>query len=478
MQSPAAQNRSSRSALDAPPLDLVAARERVRSCSPSLSRDLGATALIEASGDMALSALAASAHVALDLEGARAAARRADEHVARGEDPGALAGLSVSIKDLFDVRGDITRAGSTWLNEGRPATADAVAVARLRAAGGALIGRTQMTEFAFSGVGLNPHTGTPANATLSQLGRPGRVPGGSTSGGAVSVGCGASWAALGSDTGGSLRIPAALHGLVGYKCSQHLVPRTGSVPLAPSFDTIGAITRSVRDAIVLHEILAGRRVALAGRPLASLRLGWTRRHFLDALDTETGVAWQRCLDTLAAAGATLVECPVDALDELPRLTDGGGITAAEAWAWHEPHLADHADDYDPRVLSRIQRGQAIGTGRLAGLHTLRADWIGRMNAQIAAVDVMLAPTVARTPPPIAAVQDDTDAFFDLNAALLRNPAVINLLDGCAISLPSPVAAGSAPVGLMVWASRDADDTLLDAALAIEATLRDTGAREP
>ncbi|MGY0193637.1 amidase [Leptothrix sp. BB-4] len=452
------------------PADLVDARERV------LAGTAVASALIEQSALAARSAIAERAHVSLDLDGARSAARRTDERIACGDDPGALAGLAISVKDLFDVRGQVTRAGSTWLNEGHPAAQDAPAVARLRAAGAALIGRTQMTEFAFSGVGLNPHTGTPANVALARLGQPGRAPGGSTSGGAVSVASGASWAALGSDTGGSLRIPAALHGLVGFKSSQHLVPLAGSVPLAPSFDTVGAITRSVRDAVVLHEVLADRRVHLAGRPVTGLRLGWCRRLFLDALDPAVASAWQRSLDVLAAAGATLVERDLPALDDLPRLTDSGGITAAEAWAWHAPHLAAHADDYDPRVLSRIQRGRSIDAHHRKSLHALRADWIVRLQAQIADVDVMLAPTVARPAPPIADLLGDDATFFDLNAALLRNPAVINLFDGCAISLPAPVPADAAPVGLMAWAGRDADDRLLDAALAIEATLRDAVAR--
>ncbi|MDP4300153.1 amidase [Leptothrix discophora] len=451
--------------------DLVDARTEV------LARRVTAVDHLDASMRRAQAPEAALAHVLLDLDEARAAARRADERIVHGADPGALAGLAVSIKDLFDVHGQVTSAGSTWLNEGRPASFDAPAVARLRAAGAALIGRTQMTEFAFSGVGINPHTGTPANVALARLGLAGRVPGGSTSGGAVSVASGASWAALGSDTGGSLRIPAALHGLVGYKCSQTLVPLAGSVPLSASLDTVGAITRSVRDAIVLHEVLADRRVALAGRPVRGLRLGWTRRLFLDAIEPSIGAAWQCSLDALSSAGAELVELDLDTLADLPRLTERGGITAAEAWAWHAPHLNVHAADYDPRVLSRILRGQAIDAATLAALRDLRSDWIARLRAQIADVDVMLAPTHARPAPSIAEmVVDDDDAFFDLNAALLRNPAVINLFDGCALSLPAPVPADAAPVGLMLWAGHGDDDVLLDAALAVEATLRDAVAR--
>lgn len=402
----------------------------------------------------------AHAFVTLDEQGARAAA---------AAPTGALAGLPVSVKDLYDIAGQVTSAGSVVLADRPPATADAPAVARLRAAGAALIGRTQMTEFAFSGVGINPHHGTPANAAMAALdaAAPACVPGGSSSGGAVSVACGAAVAALGSDTGGSIRIPAALHGLVGFKNTQALTPAAGSIPLAPSLDTVCAITRSVRDAIVLHEILAERVVRLDAVPLAARRLAVVRTLMLDALEAPVAAAFERTLQALARAGAHVEFIDLPLLDELPRLTQDGGLPAAESWAWHRELLAREGDHYDPRVAARIRRGAAITPAALAALHAARADWIGRMSAALDGFDAVLSPTVPMTPPPLAPLRDDDAAFFEVNARLLRNPSVVNLLDGCAISLPCH-APGSAPVGLMAWSLGGRDDRLLSLALQIEA----------
>jgi amidase/aspartyl-tRNA(Asn)/glutamyl-tRNA(Gln) amidotransferase subunit A len=326
-----------------------------------------------------------------------------------------------------------------------------------------------MSEFAFSGVGINPHQGTPANAALARLGRPGRVPGGSTSGGAVSVAAGAAWAALGSDTGGSIRIPAALHGLVGFKNSQPLTPAAGSFDLAPSLDTVCAITRSVRDAVLLHEVLAARRVALTHTPLAGRRCAIVTRHFQDQLDASVRRSWEAAIEQLRRAGLSISEIDLPELAELPELTAHGGITSAEAWQGHAARLAEHADAYDPRVLLRIRRGAAIDAAALAALHAQRRDWIRRIGTRLQGLDGVLCPTVPIEAPKIADLVASDDEFFRINALLLRNPSVINLLDGCSISLPCQ-AAGDWPVGLMLSAPHGQDDHLLDLALAIEAAL--------
>lgn len=405
----------------------------------------------------------AHAFVSIDEPGARAAA------AAR---TGALAGLSVSVKDLYDIAGQVTSAGSVVLADQPPAPVDAPAVARLRAAGAALIGRTQMTEFAFSGVGINPHHGTPANVAMAALdpAAPACVPGGSSSGGAVSVAAGAAVAALGSDTGGSIRIPAALHGLVGFKNTQALTPASGTVPLAPSLDTVCAITRSVRDAVLLHEILAERVVRLDAVPLAARRLAVVRTLMLDALEAPVAAAFERALETIAQAGAQIEFIDLPLLDELPRLTQDGGLPAAESWAWHRELLARDGARYDPRVAARIRRGAAITPAALAALHAARADWIDRMSAALAGFDAVLSPTVPMIPPPLAPLLADDAAFFEVNARLLRNPSVVNLLDGCAISLPCH-APGTAPVGLMAWSLGGRDDRLLSLALQLEAALK-------
>ena len=405
----------------------------------------------------------AHAFVSIDEQGARAAAAGRT---------GALAGLPVSIKDLYDIAGQVTTAGSVVLADQPAALADAPAVARLRAAGAALIGRTQMTEFAFSGVGINPHHGTPANVAMAALdpAAPACAPGGSSSGGAVSVAAGAAVAALGSDTGGSIRIPAALHGLVGFKNTRTLTPAAGSIPLAPSLDTVCAITRSVRDAVLLHEILADRIVRLDAVPLAAHRFAVVRTLMLDALEAPVAAAFERALQTLAQAGAQIELIDLPLLDELPRLTQDGGLPAAESWAWHRELLARDGARYDPRVAARIRRGAAITPEALAALHAARADWIGRMSAALAGFDAVLSPTVPMTPPPLAPLLADDAAFFEVNARLLRNPSVVNLLDGCAISLPCH-APGTAPVGLMAWSLGGRDDRLLSLALQIEAALK-------
>jgi len=384
-----------------------------------------------------------------------------------------LAGLAVSIKDLFDVAGFPTTAGSLVRRDEPPAAADAPVVARLRRAGAALTGHTHMTEFAFSGVGLNPHLGTPANPATAALDATPRIPGGSTSGGGVSVASGAAFAALGSDTGGSIRIPAALQGLVGFKNTSRLTPTAGTVPLSPTLDTACALTRSVRDAVLLHEVLADRTVALRHRPVASLRLAVPSTTMLDGLEPTVAAAFERALATLRQAGARIDDIALDELAELRSMNALGGFPAAEAWAWHRDLLARDEARYDPRVVSRIRRGATISASDHLKLIDARRDWIARVERRLRPYDALLSPTVPVVAPSIASLATD-DAFFAMNALLLRNPSVINFLDGCALSLPCH-AAGELPMGLMVWGPALADDTVLDTSLAIERALAGAGA---
>ena len=434
--------------------------------------DLGqrrADALLEASIAAAHAPNMRHAFVSTGFGAAVAAARAVDAQRAAGAPLPPLAGLAVSIKDLFDVRGEVTAAGSTVL-AGRPAaTADCPAVARLRRAGAALFGRTNMSEFAFSGVGINPHHGTPANAATARLDPQARIPGGSTSGGAVSVAGGAAWAALGSDTGGSIRIPAALQGLVGFKNTARLTPTEGAVPLSTTLDTACAITLSVRDAVLLHEVLADRSVVLASRPLNALRLAVPTTTLLDSLDPTVDRAFTRALTTLRAAGARIEEIALAPLAEVPAINASGGFSAAESWAWHRKLLSAHAADYDPRVALRIRRGEAMTAADYIDLVHARRDWILRMTLAVRGFDALLSPTVPCVAPPIAPLLNDDAAFFATNALLLRNPSIVNLLDGCALSLPCQ-APDEMPVGLMVWSSALQDDTVLDVSLAIEAAL--------
>ncbi len=380
-----------------------------------------------------------------------------------------LAGLAFSAKDLFDIAGQPTPAGSVVLAHAPEATSDATAVARLRAAGGALIGRTQMSEFAFSGVGVNPHHGTPAN--VSDAATP-RIPGGSSSGAAISVATGAAFIGLGSDTGGSIRIPAALNGIVGFKCTARLAPTDGALPLSTTLDTVCAMTRSVRDAITAHEILAARRVTAGNAPLAAWRLVVVKDVFFDDIEPAVAQAFEQALQTLRAAGARIEEVALPALADLRAMNATGGFPAAESYAWHRLLLERSIAGYDPRVAQRIVRGATMKAHEYIDLIHARGHWIARMESALAPFDAVLSPTAPITAPSIASVapgEARDHAFFHVNALLLRNPSVVNMLDGCAISIPCPVN-GALPVGLMLWHAALHDDAVLAIALQAERAL--------
>jgi Asp-tRNA(Asn)/Glu-tRNA(Gln) amidotransferase A subunit family amidase len=407
-----------------------------------------------------------------------------DEARREAAEPGAaarpLAGLAFSAKDLFDVTGQVTAAGSRVLADAPAAAADAPAVARLRAAGGALLARTNMSEFAFSGVGTNPHYPAPANPADP---RTPRIPGGSSSGAAVSVATGAAFIGLGSDTGGSIRIPAALCGIVGFKNTARLTPLEGALPLSSTLDTVCAMTRSVRDAVLAHEILAARRVALSDRPLGGYRLAVARATMLDGLDATVAGAFERTIGVLRRAGATIEDLPLREIQDLGTLQATGGFAAAESYAWHRALLAAKGDRYDPRVRLRIERGAAMKAYEYVDLLRARQEWSARVEAALQGFDAVLSPTVPTVAAPLADVApaDGADPardvardqeFFRVNALLLRNPSVVNMLDGCAISIPCHVA-GELPVGLMIWHSAMHDDAVLNIALRAEDALAAT-----
>ncbi|MDB5945143.1 MAG: amidase-like protein [Ramlibacter sp.] len=395
------------------------------------------------------------------------AARHEAADPARAARP--LAGLAVSIKDLFDAQGEITSAGSTVLAEAAPALRDSPAVARLRAAGGVVIARTNMSEFAFSGVGVNPHHGTPVNPADAAVAR---IPGGSSSGAAVSVATGACFIGLGSDTGGSIRIPAALTGIVGFKSTARLVPLDGALPLSSTLDTVCAMTRSVRDAIVAHEVLAGCTVTRSHAPLSNYRLAVARTQMLDGLDATVARAFERSVRALRDAGARVTEIDLAEIRDLGSIQATGGFSAAESYAWHRKLLDAHGDGYDPRVRLRIERGAAMKAFEYMDLLRARGDWIGRVETALRGYDAVLSPTVPMVAPPIAAVgpgKERDEEFFRVNALLLRNASVVNMLDGCGISIPCQ-ARGELPVGLMLWHGAMRDDTILNIAQQAETAL--------
>jgi len=358
-------------------------------------------------------------------EAARAAADAQDQLRAAGYIASPLAGLPVSIKDLFDVAGEVTLAGSRALDDTPPAKADAPIVARLKAAGAVIIGRTNMTEFAFSGVGINPHYGTPGNPYDRSL-----IPGGSSAGAPVSVVDGMAVVAIGTDTGGSVRIPAALCGLVGFKPTQYRVPRDGATPLSTALDSIGPIGVSVGCCALTDAVMAGEpAVVPAPLPIEGLRLGIPQTVMLDDLEAPVAAAFERAVSALSRAGARVVELPLQMLSDYTRINIKGGLPVAEAFAWHEKLLERRGNDYDPRIRARIGRGRDMTAAEYIRLVAARADFIRRFDAETEAFDALVMPTVPMTAPPVAAFLRDED-YGRLNLKLLRNTAIINFLDRC------------------------------------------------
>lgn len=401
-------------------------------------------------------------------EQARAAARASDTLRAAGLARSALDGVPVSVKDLFDVAGETTLAGSVVLEGAPAARADAEVVRRLRAAGAVIVGRTNMTEFAYSGLGLNPHYGTPLNPWERASGR---IPGGSSSGAAVSVADGMAIAGIGSDTGGSIRIPAALCGLAGFKPTARRVSVRGVLPLSAHLDSIGPIAPSVACCVLVDAVLAGGPEEIpAVAELRGLRLAVPTTVVLDDLDVPVATAFRQALSSLSAAGALVREVALPAFSRLAAINAKGGLTAAEAWACHRELIARSPERYDPRVVSRILRGRDMSAADLLDVLQARTAWIAEVEDAIAGYDALLMPTVPLVAPKVADLLASDEAYFRANGLMLRNPTLINFLDGCALSIPCH-EPGDAPVGLMVAGAALADRRVLSIGRAVEARLQ-------
>ncbi len=398
---------------------------------------------------------------------ARQQAQHADAMRAAGVDLGPLAGMPVSIKDLFDVAGETTRAGSIVRREAEPAAADAAIVRRLKGAGAILVGRTNMTEFAYSGIGINPHYGTPANPWDRENRR---IPGGSSSGAAVSVADGMAIAAIGTDTGGSVRIPAALNGLAGFKPTASRVPQDGCFPLSFSLDSIGPLAASVACCALVDAVMAGEAPApLPDIPVGGLRLSVAQTLVLDTLEEPVSAAFEVALTRLSAAGARLIDLPLALLADIPQLSTAGGLAAAEALALHRQELESRPQDFDRRVAARILNGAKISGVDYVDLLHARTRYRREADALTAPFDAVLVPTCPRAAPRIADLESDDAAFGEANLAMLRNTASFNFLDRCATTLPIH-RAGEAPVGLMVVGETLGDRRNLAVAKAIETAL--------
>ena len=394
---------------------------------------------------------------------ARAAADAMDALRQVNRHPGPYAGVPFSLKDLFDVAGEVTCAGSVVLADAPPAATTAPVVQRMMDAGFVAMGRTNMSEFAFSGVGINPHYGTPASPWRRAERH---IPGGSSAGAAVSVADGMALVALGTDTGGSCRIPAALCGIVGYKPTASAVPTRGAFPLSTTLDSIGPLGASVACCATVHALLAGETpVPLEPMVLRGLRVAVPGNLVMDGLDPAVAEAFGRILTRLSTFGARITHLPLPQLDAIVAANAGGGFSPPEAYAYHQTLLERAAGQYDQRVRMRIERGAGMSAAAYITLLAERVRIIAAFDAATAPFDVVAMPTVAILPPRIDSLTEDAE-FLRVNGMLLRNPSLANFLNRCSISLPAH-RDGDAPVGFMLMGPHGTDQRLLQIAAAAE-----------
>jgi len=408
----------------------------------------------------------ARAFISIDAEGARETADHVDRLRRRGRAPSPFAGIPISVKDLFDIAGEVTCAGSMILKEAPAATVDALAIARLKSYGFVVLGRTNMTEFAYSGVGLNPHYGTPLCVYDRATGR---IPGGSSSGAAISVADGICPVGIGTDTGGSCRIPAAFNGIVGWKPTVGRVPTRGVYPLSATLDSVGPLARTVTDCFIADAIMADEEVASLGAPPPrAMRLGVLRSYVLDDLDPPVARDFERALRRLAESGVRVDDVTFEAVTRFAALNAKGGIGAADAYAHHAPMISAHRQAYDPRVVNRILYGAAITSADLIGIHRARAELMREFHAVAEGFDALILPTTPNVAPPISALAGDDD-YIRVNMRSLRNTIIGNFLGVCAISLPM-ASPGEPPTGLMLMAKGGSDRRLFRVARGVEAVL--------
>jgi aspartyl-tRNA(Asn)/glutamyl-tRNA(Gln) amidotransferase subunit A len=406
--------------------------------------------------------------VKVDGEGARRAADFIDWRRTQGSLSSRFVGVPISIKDVFDNAGDVTSAGSRALSHGPAASTDALAVARLKQAGFIILGRTNMTELAYSGLGLNPHFGTPANPFERSVRR---IPGGSSSGAAISVTDGMSLGAIGSDTGGSCRIPAALTGIVGFKPTAKRVPRSGIVPLSTTLDSIGCLGVSVSCCAILDSVLSSSDSEpedVDSSDISSLSFAVPQTIVLEELDPDVAAAFDRAISRLSRAGARIKEIDLPEFAQLLALNANGGFHAPEGFEAHRNLLAEKFALIDPRVSSRLMKGSEMSAAEYVSLQRQRSGIIASIGPKTASYDALLAPTVPFIAPPIRELDDD-EKYRHFNRLSVRNGVIVNMLDRCAASIPCH-EEGRAPVGLMLVGDHGADRWLLSVARTLESVL--------
>lgn len=405
------------------------------------------------------------AFIAMDGASALAQAEFYDQQRKAGLTVPAYAGIPIGVKDLFDLKGQVTRAGSAILNHAAPAQADAPAIARLKAQGFIAVGRNNMTEFAYSGVGLNPHYGTPRSPYDRETGR---IPGGSSSGAGVAVADGMVPLAIGSDTGGSCRIPAAYNGVIGYKPSTGRISTEGAYPLSKTLDSIGPLARTVECCAIADAIMAGDWDGAIAEPRHTLRFALPRDYFASVIDDAVAADFERTIGHLGEAGILIEEVSLPELTQLPAVNAKGGISAVEAFLHHRAQIAEKGDGYDQRVRRRIELGNLISAPDYVDLLNARRRLISEFNQAMIGFDALIMPTTCNAAPAIAALARDED-YLNLNFMSLRNTFTGNFLDCCGISLPMH-REGAPPTGLMLMAPHGQDQQIFAVAKAVEGLL--------
>ncbi len=401
---------------------------------------------------------------------AEAEARAARERLRSGNPASLADGVPMAWKDLFDLRGSVTTAGSAVLRDAPPATADATLVNAAMRAGMVSVGTVNMTEFAYSGIGLNPHYGTPCNPRDPLVAR---APGGSSSGSGAVVAAGIVPVSIGTDTGGSIRIPASFNGVVGYKSSVGHYPMEGVFPLSRSLDTLGPLAQTVADCVLTDAALRGLRApAAAAAPLSSLDLVIPDAVMFDDLSSAVAENFEAAVRRLTAAGARVRPIALPELRQVVELMGRyGPLTSAEALDVHKERLSGpESDRIDPRVVRRIRMADGMTAVDLIRLYRGRQEWIDEINVRLGNA-LLICPTTPSVAMPIAPLEADVEVFFHHNFRTLRNTAIGNFLDWCGVSIPSGQDGDAMPTGFMLCAPRGQDRAVLSAGLAIEQLVR-------
>lgn len=403
-------------------------------------------------------------HIYLKLlaERARLQAKNAEILFNRGVELSVLQGIPVALKDLLDTKGDVTSAGSKVLAQNKPAMEDAPLVKQLEQAGAVFLGKTNMTELAFSGIGMNPHFGTPGCA-LDKT----RIPGGSSSGSAVAVAENLACAAIGSDTGGSVRIPASFNGLVGLKTTNSDISTDGCVALSTTLDTLGPIAKTVDDAWLLYVAMKGQTFEKLEPPKPPLKFLIPTTVVLSAMDNEVAVAFEETCKKLEQQGHYLTR---QAVPEFQTVFDlyatYGSFASHESLAMYEEMLEKHGDEVDPRVGKRILMLKGRPSTHYLNLVYTQRRLIKDFWHTYKDFDAILCPTVPILPPIIESLRDDA-AYFKANNLVLRNTSLFNFLAGPAVSLPCGTTSHGLSVGLMIAAAPYKEKWVLEVAKAFE-----------